>query len=454
MNSHIKQDVLKPLASKRIAVIGSGISGISAAWLIRNIHDVTLFERESRAGGHTCTVDVDYDGKNIPVDVGFIVFNTRNYPNLCGLFNHIAVPSENTNMSFAMSLDNGALEWCGQSLGAVFAQRRNLFSLGFWSMLIDVLKFNKHAATDRDSGYMDGLSIGEYLSKRKLSDRFRNDYLVPMAAAIWSTPETKIMDFPAKSLINFFENHRLLEIVPPLWRTVSGGSRTYHNKLMGDLGDRARIGTGVVSIERPSTGGVLITDTNGDTNHFDQVIIGTHSDQALAMLSDANAQEAAILGDVKYRPNRVVLHRDERFMPKRKKAWAAWNTLRDSDKGDDSDLTLTYWMNKLQNINNDYPLFVTLNPTTEPDKDLVFGEWSFDHPQYDAAAFDAQLRLPHIQGNNSTWFAGAWTGFGFHEDGLKSGIAIARALGATIPWDSDVVSVTDTEKMTLAEAAE
>lgn len=454
MNTPFQPAPTTPTQRQRIAIVGSGISGIAAAWLLRDIHDVTLFEKDSRAGGHTCTVDVDYDGKHIPVDVGFIVFNTRNYPNLCGLFDHIGVTSEDTNMSFAMSLDGGAREWCGQSLNAVFAQRGNLVSPGFWSMLLDVLKFNRHATKDRDSGYMEGLSITEYLAKRKLSPRFRDDYLIPMAAAIWSTPETRIMDFPAKSLVNFFENHRLLEVVPPLWRTVSGGSRNYHSKLMNDLGARARIGTGVATLERPATGGVNITDTNGETSHFDHVIIATHSDQALAMLGDATGMEKAILGDIQYRPNRVVLHRDARFMPKRKKAWAAWNTLRDSNKGDDSDLTLTYWMNKLQNIDNDYPLFVTLNPTQEPDPSLVFGEWSFEHPQYDAAAFDAQARLPHIQGNRATWFAGAWTGYGFHEDGLKSGMAVARALGAPIPWQSGGPATTNVQTLAIAEAAE
>ena len=441
MNIHLKSsslDGLLPGDRQKIAIIGSGISGISAAWSLNFNHDVTLYEAEQRPGGHTCTVDIDYDGKQIPVDVGFIVFNDRNYPNLCALFSHLGVTSETTNMSFALSLDNGRREWCGQDIASVFAQKRNLVSPGFWWMIKDILRFNRMALVDRENGKMDGRTIGQYLTQQGFSDRFCNDYLIPMAAAIWSTPKVKMLDFPARAFINFFENHRLLEIAPPIWQSVSGGSRNYHAKMLATLPD-VRLGDGVKFIHRAANGKVLVSSENG-TETFDHVVIAAHSDQALAMLADADRDEKAILGAVSYKPNRVILHRDASFMPKRKRAWAAWNYLRESARGDESDICLTYWMNRLQNIDADYPLFVTLNPTREPAPGTIFGEWSFAHPQFDTNAMAAQTVLPQIQGHRNTWFAGAWTGFGFHEDGLKSGLAVARALGGRIPWETQPAS--------------
>ena len=452
MNAPIHNGAFQPAPKKRVAVIGSGISGASAAWFLRNTHDVTLYESEARAGGHTCTVDIDYDGRPVSVDVGFIVYNERNYPNLCALFDALGVKTEQSNMSFSMSLDGGKREWSGESVNAIFARRRNMVSPRFYGMLLEVLRFNRNAIADRNSGYMRHMTIGEYLKSCRFSSRFRDDYLIPMAAAIWSTPEVKMMDFPARAFVNFFENHRLLEISPPLWRTVSGGSRHYHEKLMADLGDRVRLATPVQAISR-SEGVVAVRDHKGNIDHFDDVIIATHSDQALAMLSDANDAERAILSQVGYKPNRVVLHRDARFMPRRRAAWAAWNSMRTSRAGPDSEISLTYWMNRLQNIDQTMPIFVTLNPAFEPDPSQVFGEWQFDHPQYDAAAFDAQARLHTIQGKNQIQFAGAWTGYGFHEDGLKSGIAAARALGGIVPW-MDGVAANDQETLPILEAAQ
>lgn len=438
MNIHMRgsrAESLLPGDRQKIAVIGSGISGISAAWSLNFNHDVTLYENEQRAGGHTCTVDVDYDGNIIPVDVGFIVFNERNYPNLCALFSHLGVASETTNMSFAMSLDNGKREWCGQDIASVFAQKRNVVSPRFWWMIKDIMRFNRIAVRDRDNGTMDGRTIGQYLDEQRFSARFRNDYLIPMAAAIWSTPKVKMLDFPARAFVNFFENHRLLEITPPIWQTVSGGSRSYHNKMLATLPD-IRLADGVDAVHRATNGQILIASEKG-TDTFDHVVIATHSDQALALLADADRDEKAVLGSIGYNPNRVVLHRDASFMPKRKRAWAAWNYLRESARGDESNISLTYWMNRLQNIDHDYPLFVSLNPTREPARGTVFGEWSFSHPQFDAMAMSAQSVLPQIQGRRNTWFAGAWTGYGFHEDGLKSGLAVARALGGHIPWEAE-----------------
>ena len=419
---------------KRVAIVGSGISGASAAWSLSSVHDVTLFEAGDRPGGHTCTVDVDHDGTHIPVDVGFIVFNERNYPDLCALFDHLDIARETTNMSFSMSLDSGRREWCGQDYLTVFAQKRNLVSPGFLWMLREIFRFNKQARIDRDEGLLNRLSIGDYLDMQRFSQRFRDDYLIPMAAAIWSTPRIKMLDFPARSFVQFFENHRLLETRPPVWQTVSGGSRSYLDKLLAPLGDAVRTNAPVTRIERPANGGAVVHTQCGAAAHFDAVILASHCDQTLAMLADADANEADILSAIPYKPNRVILHRDPSFMPKRPGAWAAWNYLRESGQGDDSEVCVTYWMNRLQNIDPRHPLFVTLNPTREPAAGTVFGEWSFDHPQYDTAAFAAQARLPLIQGRRDTWFAGAWTGYGFHEDGLRSGLDAAEALGAIVPW--------------------
>lgn len=436
---------------KRVAVIGSGISGASAAWSLNPIHDVTLYEAQPYAGGHTCTVDVDHRGTAIAVDVGFIVFNDRNYPNLCALFDHLGVESETSNMSFAMSLDGGRREWSGQNYWTVFAQRRNLLSIPFWWMIKEILRFNRIARSDRDAGMLDAISIGDYLDQKGFSKRFRDDYLIPMAAAIWSTPMVKMLDFPARAFVQFFDNHRLLETAPPVWRTVSGGSRAYLDKLLAPLGDRLRTDAKIVNVERPAGGGAIVRTADGHTDRFDAVVIASHSDQALAMLAHADANETSILGDIGYEPNRVILHSDASFMPRRTAAWAAWNYTRDSRAGDENQVCVTYWMNRLQNIDPRYPLFVTLNPTREPAPGSIFGQWSFDHPQYDAAAFAAHERLDTIQGQRDTWFAGAWTGYGFHEDGLRSGLAAAEALGGFIPWrHADPASDADTLPLPVA----
>lgn len=454
-------NVVPPVASQRvhrnrkIAVIGSGISGISAAWSLSMRHDVTLYEARNRPGGHTCTVDVDYDGAPVAVDVGFIVFNERNYPNLTALFSHLGVKSEESNMSFALSLDRGGREWCGQNLLSLFAQKSNLFSPSFWWMLKEILRFNRQCLADRQAGLLDRVTIGDYLALRGFSARFRDDYLIPMAAAIWSTPRVRMLEFPARSFVNFFENHRLLEVVPPVWQTVSGGSRTYLNRMLAGFGGRLLTGTPVRAVQRVA-GGVAVTDKSGATEIYDDVVLASHTDQSLAMRGhDAADDERSVLEAIPYKPNRVVLHRDPSFMPRRKAAWAAWNYLRDARDGEDSDICVTYWMNRLQNIDPAKPLFVTLNPPRDPAPGSVFGEWSFDHPQYDDDAFDAQLRLNRIQGRGGIWYAGAWTGYGFHEDGLRSGLDVAVALGGVVPWrpETTIAPPHDTA-LPLVEAAE
>ncbi len=310
-------------------------------------------------------------------------------------------------------------------------------------MLLEILRFNRIAVTDRRAGTLDDLPLGEYLAFRGFSRRFRDDYLIPMGAAIWSMSPASMLAFPAASFVAFFENHHLLQWNRPVWRTVTGGSRAYVDKLTAPYRDRVRTNSGVRSVRRTADG-VEITDETGRQETFDQVIFATHSDQALACLADPSEDERAVLGAIGYRPNDVYLHRDQRLMPRRKRAWAAWNVIQGDDPN--ADLCVTYWMNALQALDPVYPLFVTLNPPEPPAAELVYGRYTYDHPQYDQAAIAAQRRIPSIQGQRRTWFAGAWTGFGFHEDGLAAGLAVAEALGARVPWRS--------APQVLAEAAE
>jgi len=440
MNVHLKPFAVTTGPQRlKIAVVGSGISGASAAWALRDLHDVTLYEAEKRPGGHTATVDIDYDGTPISVDTGFIVYNELNYPNLTALFDHLGVRTNVSDMSFALSLDRGKLEWGGDSLSTLFAQKRNLLRPSFLLMLREILRFNRICLQDRAKGHLASRSIGDYLDWRGFSPGFMNNYLVPMAAAIWSTPAKQMLEFPATYFVNFFDNHRLIYTERPAWRTVAGGSRNYLDRLLAPLGDRVRLDSGVVSIRR-GTHGVDILDTSGRTESYDRVILACHTDQALRMLDRPTSQERDILSAIPYGPNRVVLHRDEQLMPVRKKVWASWNYLRSSDQRNDANVAVSYWMNRLQGIDPEKPLFVTLNPDREPHPDLVFGEYSYDHPQFGTDAMEVQARLKSIQGDNNTYFAGAWTGYGFHEDGLTSGIAAAEALGATLPWRADTAT--------------
>jgi predicted NAD/FAD-binding protein len=418
---------------RRIAVVGSGISGASAAWALNSSADVTLYEAAGRPGGHTATVDIDYQGKHVAVDTGFIVYNELNYPDITALFAHLGVATHRSDMGFSLSLDGGRLEWSASSYRAIFAQKRNFFSPSFLWMLREILRFNRQCVADRDTGLLGHATIGEYLQERRFSAGFRDNYLIPMAAAIWSTPRARMLDYPAATFISFFENHRLVHDKRPSWRTVTGGAKTYLDRLLAPLGRRLRLSTPVHTIVRDSFG-ATVWAANQSPERFDHIIVAAHSDQALAMLGDASSVEEKILSAIRYRPNRVILHRDPRLMPKRRAAWSAWNYLRSGENGGEAEVCVTYWMNRLQGIDESMPLFVSLNPTIEPREELVFGEWSFEHPQFDSPALSAQSRLDDIQGVRLTHFAGAWTGHGFHEDGLRSGLDAAMALGAAVPW--------------------
>jgi len=433
---------------QKIAVVGSGIAGASAAWALSSSADVTLYEADARPGGHTATVDVDYDGRSVPVDTGFIVYNELNYPDLTRLFAHLGVATHESRMGFGLSLDEGRLEWSGQSYRSVFAQPRNAFSPSFLRMLSEIMRFNRSCVADRDAGRLAGHTIGGYLAENGFSDAFRDNYLIPMAAAIWSTPRLKMLEFPASTFVTFFENHRLIHEDRPIWRTVTGGSRSYLDHLLAPLAGRIRLSTPVETVIRDALG-VTVWAKGREPERFDAIVLAGHSDQMLSLLDDASPLESAILSSVEYRPNRVVLHRDPRLMPRRKIVWSPWNYMRCTRPGGEAEVCVTYWMNELQGIDRSVPLFVSLNPVIEPRAELTFGEWSFSHPQFDSAAISAQARLGEIQGHRRTWFAGAWTGFGFHEDGLRSGLDAAEGLGAVIPWrDRPKVD------MALAAAAE
>ncbi|MCV0426175.1 MAG: FAD-dependent oxidoreductase [Roseibium sp.] len=418
----------------RIAVIGSGIAGNSAAWALSDSHDVVLYEKRPRTGGHSATADIDYDGTSISVDTGFIVYNELNYPNFTALLKHLDVATEVSDMSFGLSADNGCLEWSGDSLNSLFAQRKNLLSPRFLLMLKDIFRFNRKAVEDLNSGLLAGDTLGAYLDREGYSSGFINDYLLAMGAAIWSTPINEMRAYPAESFVAFFENHRLLSFERTMWRTISGGSRNYVSKLLAPLTGKIRLATPVARILRQN-GKVHVTDTTGQTDVFDQVVLASHTDQSLAMLGDPSEAERDILGSIGYRPNEVYLHRDERLMPKRRRVWASWNYMSDRDAGETRDVTVSYWMNRLQNLDQSKPVFVTLNPYQAPSEDKTFAKYIYDHPQFDARSLLAKRRLQEIQGVNNTWYCGAWAGHGFHEDGLVSGLNVARALGARLPWE-------------------
>lgn len=436
----------------RIAIIGTGIAGNAAAWTLSQRYPVTVYDRELRPGGHSHTVTVDYQGTPVAVDIGFIVYNELNYPDLTAMFAHLGVETVASCMSFAVSADGGHFEWRGggndwsETAAGLFAQPSNLLSPSYLRMLTEITQFGRQSVDDLRNRRLGGLTLGDYFRQRQFSKRLLTDYLAPMGAAIWSTPANEILDFPAENFVAFFDNHRLLQYDRPVWRTVKGGSQNYVDRLQAAFKDRIRLGCVVTSIER-SAHGVVVHDSHGQHDTFDHVVIAAHSDQALAMLSDADPHERDILGAISYSRNKVYLHRDVRLMPRRRRAWASWNFLRWRREGDAvNDVAVTYWMNRLQGIAPDKPLFVSLNPPFEPAPELTFGQYLFEHPQYNAAAFAAQKRLGEIQGQRHTWFCGAWTGYGFHEDGLRSGLAVAEALGVGVPWRAAPAE--------LAEAAE
>lgn len=428
----------------RIAVVGTGISGLAAAWLLRRHAQVTVYEQNPCAGGHTHTFRVP---GGPAVDTGFIVFNERNYPHLTALFQHLGVVSQATDMSFAASIGGGRVEYAGDNLNTLFAQRRNLFAPPHWRMLRDILRFNRDARRALRSGLAPELTLGQFILQGGYGDELSRRYLLPMAAAIWSCPVGAMLKFPAASFLRFFENHGLLDLMDrPRWRTVTGGSHEYVKKLLAALGDRVRLDTPVTGLRRVGAG-VRIWDAKGGVADYDQVVMAVHADQVLPLLAGATSAERQVFSAFKYQDNRVVLHSDPALMPKRRGVWAAWNYLSDEVVDGKARVSVSYWMNRLQRLSGDKDYFVSLNPLTEP-KDVIF-ETTYAHPVFTREAMQAQAGLPAIQGVDRIWFCGAWSGYGFHEDGLRSAVQVAQGLGCAVPWLRDAASVRTERPATL-----
>jgi predicted NAD/FAD-binding protein len=409
----------------RIAIIGSGISGLGSAWLLtQRGYDTTVFEANDRLGGHTHTVDVTLDGVTAPVDTGFLVFNGRTYPKLVALLDELGVASVPSEMSFAVRIEDLDLEWAGTSMATLFAQPSNALRPAFWRMLADILRFNRATLAMVGNGQFASVTLGEYLAASRYSDAFREWYLLPMAAAIWSSPTREILGFPLQSFARFCANHGLLQIADrPQWRTVQGGGRAYVQRIAERLDD-VRLSSPVTQVRR-TTRGVDVQST-GSFEHFDEVVLACHSDQALALLADPSDREANLLAKLRYQPNRVVLHTDTTLLPRSPRAWSAWNYLSVADGSRAP--AVSYLINKLQPLPFRSPVIVTLNPAREPDPAKILQEFAYSHPLQDLHALHGRASLRSIQGQRHTWYAGAWMGDGFHEDGLASAHAVVAGI--------------------------
>ena len=414
----------------RIAVVGSGIAGLGAAWALSRLHDVTVFEAGTYLGGHAHTVEVDDGPRSLPVDTGFIVYNEANYPNLVRLFRTLGVVTESSDMSFAVSKDRGTFEYQARALGIV-AQPSNLTRPAYRRMVREIVRFSKEAKALVGTDGRE--STGDWLDRRGFSRALREDFVLPMTACIWSSSLDDMASYPAATMAGFLNNHGLLDVLRrPAWRTVSGGSREYVRRVAASLAD-VRLSTPVAAIERLGDS-VIVRDAAGHQERYDHVVLATHADTSLSILGDdASRDERRLLGAFRYTENRAVLHRDPALMPLRRRAWSSWNYLAEGGPGDASrTVSLTYWMNRLQNLETRRPVLVTLNPLREPRH--VEAEFTYHHPTFDLAAVDAQRALPSIQGGDRTWFAGSYCGYGFHEDGLTAGLEVAASLGSPAPW--------------------
>ncbi len=414
----------------RIAIVGTGISGLVCAHLLGARHDVTVFESDARPGGHTNTVTVEVEGDVHHVDTGFLVYNERNYPGLVTLFDRLGTATKPSDMSFSVSDEVTGVEWKGTSPSTVFAQRRNLVRPAFLRMLRDIGRFNGIARTLLEGPADHSVTIADLLAAHRWSPQFTEWYLTPMGASIWSADPTTFFDMPAVTFARFFDNHGLLGLGnQPAWRTVTGGARTYVEAILGPLGDRVRLSSPVEKVTRGDDGVELVTPRGAE--HFDQVVVATHGDQALAVLSDPSRQEREILGAFRYQPNRATLHTDERLLPRNRRAWASWNYHRIEPRPEVA--TLTYRLASLQGVNARSELLVTLNRDDAVREDRVIETFDYAHPVFDAAAIAAQARHDELSGVRRTWFCGAYWGYGFHEDGLQSAARVCRRLdGSTL----------------------
>lgn len=420
-------------ARQRIAVVGAGIAGLASAWLLSRVHDVVLFEADDYPGGHAHTVDVEVEGRRFPVDTGFLVFNRQTYPNLCALFSLLDVESVESEMSFAVSLSEPALEWAGSDLGSLFAQRANLLRPAFWGMLADIRRFNRETTRLAAAGAIPALSLGDYLAGQAYGQAFRDWYLIPMAAAIWSCPTRTMMACPLATFVRFCHNHGLLQVFGrPTWFTVRNGSRNYVRRLVAAIGE-VRCASPVRGVRRDQS--AVWVDSRHGVECFDQIVFACHPDQTLRLLGGgASAEEKSVLGAIIYQDNDAWLHTDPRLLPQRPQVWSAWNYLSGRGELGAQPVSVSYLLNRLQPLPVDTPVVLSLNPLVEPAPHSVLGRYRYAHPVFDQAAIDAQARLPVLQGQCRSWFAGAWTGYGFHEDGLRSALLVAGRLGVEAPW--------------------
>ena len=416
----------------KIAIIGSGISGLSSALLLSQKHNITLFESNNRFGGHANTVEIMHKENVIPVDTGFIVYNKLNYPNLVSFFDFLKVETIDSDMSFAVSARDGQLEYSG-SMKGIFAQKKNFFNLKFYRMLKDIIIFfifgYKYAFQFKESE-----SLGEYVKRCNFSKEFINDHLIPMSSAIWSCPEKEILNFPAKTLLTFFKNHQLINFIfRPKWRTVKGGSKQYVNKviekLSSDAKNRLILNSKIKSVYCKNN--KIEINFEESTEIFDKVIMATHPDQTIKLIKNLDEQSTDILRKFKYQKNIVYLHSDNSLMPKNKKTWSSWNYI--SSKREEKS-SVTYWMNLLQKINNSLNVFVSLNPYITPIKSLTYKKIIYEHPIFNTQTNEAQKKMTEIQGKNNIFYAGAWLRYGFHEDGIMSAVNISSLLNIKIPW--------------------
>ncbi len=415
----------------KIAIVGTGISGLGAAYLLNPHHEITVYEKADRIGGHSRTLTVDYQGKKIPVDTGFIVFNPNNYPHLSAMFRHLGVKVHKSDMTFSATIDDGWLEWGAKNLDSVFGQRRNLLRPRFSKMVRDVLHFNANALETVERH--PHLTLDGLMTRMELGDWFRRYYLLPMSGAIWSCPPCEMMTFPAATLVRFFANHQLLSASgQPQWYTVTGGAQEYVKTLTKSFAPRIRTSCAAAQVTRRN-GKVQVRSAQGDWQEFDQIVLAGHANEMLTLLGDASAEERNLLSCFRYQKNRAILHRDESVMPRRKRCWASWVYSSDGASNDPA-ISVTYWMNRLQGIDDAYPLFVTLNPLRPIDPARTFDEHVFDHPVFDHAAVAAQRQIAGLQGVRGTWFCGAHLRHGFHEDGLSSAVAVAEKMGIRAPW--------------------
>lgn len=421
---------------KKIAIIGSGIAGLSCAWHLNKHCDVKLFEASDTIGGHCHWVNIGTDVAPNYVDMGFIVFNNECYPNLVELFKKLGVTHIPSNMSFGVSMDNGGFEYSSLN---ILAQISNLLRPRFWIMMRDIIKFYKETPKINKSNFTENYTLGQYLYDNKYSKPFIDDHLIPQAAAIWSCGPSQILDYPFLAFLGFFENHGLLELDMKkriAWRTLLGSSRQYVNKIAQELNDKIKTNCPIQSVEKRENS-ILLHDVFGNEYIFDEVVFACHPNEALAMINQTNKLESEILGAITYSSNEVILHTDNNLMPMRKKSWASWNFI-GQNFNENKNVCVTYWMNLLQNIGNEKDYFVTLNPNRKIDPSKIIKKMLFDHPKFDDAALKAQNKIIEIQGKRGFWFAGAYLGFGFHEDGIQAGLCIAENIcKVKRPWDFD-----------------